>query len=228
MTPTLTIRLASESVRRFDADGEELDADETREILGFLGVERSLGLDWQVALGAAGHDWSEEGRALSTAGVAAQIVNASRTTGKVFQASFLWTGVYRRVGIDGELSGRIGSFRLRPRIRLGWGERLPVQAAFPLGGDNGFPGLHLGERRGDREALAGLLITYALKGPFVARLDLAVGRSARGGPLLDSDDWLAGARAGIGAETPLGPVRFEYGATSEDRGAVFVRLGRWF
>jgi hypothetical protein len=105
---------------------------------------------------------------------------------------------------------------------------LPLQATFPLGGDDGFPGLHLGERRGDREALVSLLFTYALKRPFVGRLELATGRSALGGPLVDSEGWLAGARVGIGAETPVGPVRLEYGVTSGGRGAVFVRLGRWF
>ena len=39
---------------------------------------------------------------------------------------------------------------------------------------------------------------------------------------------VGGVRAGLGAETPVGPVRFEYGYGTEDRGAVYVRLGRWF
>jgi outer membrane translocation and assembly module TamA len=46
--------------------------------------------------------------------------------------------------------------------------------------------------------------------------------------VVDSDSWIVGARAGLGAETPVGPVRFEYGVASGGRGAVFVRLGRWF
>jgi hypothetical protein len=122
----------------------------------------------------------------------------------------------------------VGPFRLRPRIRFGWGENLPLQATFPLGGEDGFPGLHIGERRGDREALFGLMLTYTLKSPFVGRLEVVTGRSAQGGPVLDSDGWIVGARAGVGAETPVGPVRFEYGVASGGRGAVFVRLGRWF
>jgi outer membrane translocation and assembly module TamA len=32
----------------------------------------------------------------------------------------------------------------------------------------------------------------------------------------------------LGADTPVGPVRFEYGLADEDRGAFFVRIGRWF
>jgi hypothetical protein len=228
MTPTVTARIATESVRRFDADGNELDAEETREALGFAGLEQIFEPGWQVALGVSGHDWHEPGRDLSTLGATASVIKATRSRGQVFEAELLWTGVYQRAALDGEAVVTIGGWRLRPRIRLGWGDRLPLQATFPLGGDDGFPGLHLGERRGDREALVSVLVTYALKRPFVGRLELTTGRSALGGPLVDSEGWLAGARLGVGAETPVGPVRFEYGVTSGGRGAVFVRLGRWF
>jgi NTE family protein len=228
LTPTLTVRLASESVRRFDLAGHEIDPDDTRELHGYLGVEHPLGLSWQVGIGAVAHDWQEPGRELGTVGLGLHVSRATRATGKVVDGSILLAGAYRRISLDGETSLRVGPIRMRPRLRLGWGERLPIQATFPLGGDDGFPGLHIGERRGDREALADVLLTYAIKGPFVARVELAAGRSAGGGPLVNSDGWLAGARAGIGAETPVGPVRFEYGVSTGGREAVFIRLGRWF
>jgi hypothetical protein len=228
MTPTITTRLATESVRRFDAAGNEFDAEETREVIGFTGVERTFQNGWQAALGLFGHDWHEPGRDLSTLGVSATVTKALRSRGQVFETELLWTGAYRRAALDGEIGIITGGLRLRPRLRLGWGDRLPLQATFPLGGDDGFPGLHLGERRGDRETFVSVLVTYGLKGPFVGRLELATGRSVLGGPLLDTEGWLAGARVGLGAETPVGPVRFEYGVTSGGRGAVFVRLGRWF
>jgi NTE family protein len=228
MTPALTARLATESVRRFTPDGDEIDPAKTREAVGFLGVERAFEKGWEAALGAVGHAWHEPGRDRSTLGGTARVVKASRSRGRVLEAGLTWTGLYRRAEFVGEASGKIGPIRLAPRVRLGWGEHLPLPATFPLGGDDGFPGLHLGERRGDREALVGLMLTYVLKGPFVGRVELVTGRSALGGPVLDTDGWIAGARAGIGAETPVGPVRFEYGLTSGGRGAVFVRLGRWF
>jgi hypothetical protein len=228
MTPALTARLATESVRQFDADGDELDPASTREAVGFLGVERGFNRGWEVALGAIGHAWDEPGREPSTLGGTARVVKASRSRGRVFQAGVVWTGLYRRADLNGEGILRLGPLRVRPRARLGWGRDLPLAVTFPLGGEDGFPGLHLGERRGDREALLGLLVTYVLKGPFVGRVELVTGRSAIGGPLLDEHGWIAGARAGIGAETPVGPVRFEYGVASGGRGAVFVRLGRWF
>ena len=228
MTPAFTTRLATESVRRFEPDGDEIGTAFTREALGFLGVERAFDAGWRVALGLSAHAWHEPGRNRSTLGVGAQGVKAGRSGGQVLGIDLIWTGLYHRAAFDGEFSIKTGALRLAPRLRAGWGERLPLQASFPLGGEDGFPGLHIGERRGDREFVLSTLLTYALKGPFVGRIELAAGRSASGGGLLASGGWLAGARVGLGAETPVGPLRFEYGLTHAGREAVFVRLGRWF
>ena len=228
MTPAFTTRLATESVRRFEPDGDEIGTAFTREALGFLGVERSFDAGWRVALGLSGHAWHEPGRNRSTLGVGAQAIKSGRSGEQLLGIDLISTGIYHRAAFDGEFSIKTGALRLAPRLRAGWGERLPLQSTFPLGGEDGFPGLHIGERRGDREFVLSTLLTYALKGPFVARMELAAGRSAFGGGLLASDGWLAGLRAGLGAETPVGPLRFEYGLTHGGREAVFVRLGRWF
>ena len=228
MTPTLSGRIGSESVRQFQPGGDELVPVDTREVVGFLGVERSFERGWQLAFGLSGHDWKEPGRETSALGAMAKVTKVGRSRTEVFDTELLWNGVYRRAVVDGEATISLAGLRLRPRLRLGWGDHLPLQGMIPLGGDDGFPGLHLGERRGDREALASVLLTYGLKGPFVGRLELAIGRSGLGGPFLDGHAWLAGARAGVGADTPVGPIRFEYGATTTGRGAVFVRLGQWF
>jgi NTE family protein len=228
MTPALTTRLATESVRRFDLDGDELGTAFVREALGFLGVERSFETGWRFALGLSAHAWHEPGRNRSTLGIGAQGVKAGRSGAQVAVIDLIWTGLYHRAAFDGAVSVKTGPLRVEPRLRLGWGERLPLQAAFPVGGADGFPGLHIGERRGDREFVLSALLSYTLKGPFVGRVELAAGRSAFGGGILGPDGWVAGARAGVGAETPVGPVRFEYGLTEGGREAVFVRLGRWF
>jgi NTE family protein len=228
MTPTLTAQLATESVRRFDPDGEELNSATTREAVGFLGVERSFERGWHLAIGPTGHAWHEPGRDRSTLGAVATVVKASRSRGRVAGIELLWTALYQRVAVDGEATIKAGPLRFRPRMQAGWGDGLPLQATFPLGGEDGFPGLHLGERRGDREILLDLLITYPLRGPFVGRVELATGRTAFGGEVFGSSGWMVGARAGVGAETPVGPVRLEYGVANGGRGAVFVRLGRWF
>ena len=229
MNPTVTVRIAEEEIRRFDSTGDELSEARTREGIGFLGAERRLPHGWQLAAGLRGHVWHEPVRGdRSTLGVLLSATRSSRSRGKVVAADIVWTGLYHRATVDATLAGRAGSVRIFPGLRLGWGEHLPLQLGLPIGGDDGFPGLHIGELRGDREAMLSLLLATPIKGPLLARVELAGGRAASGGPFLDSDGWLAGVRAGIGADTPLGPVRFEYGAATGGRDALFVRMGRWF
>jgi NTE family protein len=228
MRPTVTARLGLESVRQFSDQGEELDPASTREAVGFLGIERAFGSGWQVALGLSGHAWHEPGLNQSTAGAMLRWLRITESGLPLVEVDLHWTGVYGRAQVQATSFLRAGPFQLQPRFRLGWGEHLPLQSTFPLGGDDGFPGLHLGERRGDREALLGLMFTYDLISPFVVRVEAVTGRSAAGGGLLDSTGWLAGIRGGVGAHTPVGPIRVEYGLASNGRGALFVRLGRWF
>jgi hypothetical protein len=228
MTPTFTTRLAHEAVRRFDPGGEELDEATTREAIGFLGVERVFEPGWQLALGITGHAWHEPGRDRSTVGLSARALKVTSSRLPVLQAGVVWTGLYHRADFDGSAFIGIGRLQVHPRLRLGWGANLPLQSTFSLGGEDGFPGLHLGERRGDREALLGLMFSYHLAGPFLARMEIATGRSEFDGGLLDSRGWMTGVRAGLGARTPIGPVRLEYGVAHNGREAVFVRLGRWF
>jgi NTE family protein len=228
MTPTLTARFALEQVRRFSSEGDELGSGHTREVIGFLGIERAIQPGWELAAGLTGHAWHDPARDRSTAGLEVRALKVRPSRIPVFQAGVVWTGVYQRAALQFTESLRTGRVHLLPRLRLGWGDGLPLQSEFALGGDDGFPGLHLGERRGNREALLGLMLTYDLTGPFVARMELVTGRAGQGGSLVQSAGWLTGIRAGVGAHTPLGPVRVEYGVASTGRGAVFIRLGRWF
>jgi NTE family protein len=227
--PTIEIRLANEDVRRFDGDGDEIGQAVTREAIGFAGIERSLGSGWDLGIGAEGRTWDEPHRSdRSTIGAVARVTAATRQHGRVLRAEAQWTGMYQRVAFEGALAARLGVVRLTPRLRLGWGDGLPLQLGFPLGGDNGFPGYHLGERRGDREAMTSLLFTVPVRGPLLARLELAAGATGAHSTRFTGGGWTAGVRVGLGAETPVGPVRFEYGAAPRGRGALFVRLGRWF
>jgi NTE family protein len=229
LNPTITVRLANEDVRRFDHEGDELEQGYIREAMVFAGVERWLARDWLLSAGAVGHTWDEPGRPdRSTLGGLARVTGASRQRGRVLQAELEWTGMYRRATFEGTAHTRLGVVRLTPRLRLGWGEGLPLQLGFPLGGDEGFPGYHLGERRGNREAMLGLLITVPVRGPLLARLELAGGGTEANTARFVDGGWTTGARVGVGAETPVGPVRLEYGLALRGRDALFVRLGRWF
>jgi NTE family protein len=227
--PTLTVRLANEDVRRFAADGDEIGQAFTREVVGFAGIERPVGAVWQVALGLEGRTWDEPGRAnRSTVGGVARLTGATRARGKVLAAEAVWTGMYQSLAFEGTAFSRLGPVRMAPRVRLGWGNGLPRQMGFALGGDDGFPGYHLGERRGDREAMTSVLFTVPVRGPVLARLELAAGGTDAQSARFSGGGWTAGVRAGIGADTPVGPVRFEYGLALRGRSTLFVRLGRWF
>jgi NTE family protein len=227
--PTVTVRLASEKVRRFDPTGDELDRAEVREAVGFGGIERLFPNGWEASAGVVGQVWDEPARPQrSTMGGTLRVIRATPGVGREVRVEATWTGIYRRAALEAETTTHLGVVQLTPRLRLGWGDRLPLHLAFPLGGDEGFPGLHIGERRGNREAMAGAAISMPLLAPGLARFELAVGRTASAGGLLGSGGWVGGVRAGLAAETPVGPVRFEYGYGTEDRGAVYVRLGRWF
>jgi hypothetical protein len=111
-------------------------------------------------------------------------------------------------------------------IRAQWGRDLPLEWMAPLGGDQGFPGLHLGELRGTDELFGSARFGFALKGPLQLRLLVATGRTWT--PNEPNPDWKAGARLGLGADTPLGPMDVAYGVDFAGRGALYVRLGRWF
>ena len=228
MTPTLTARLVTESIRRFDQDRDELKPASTRDGMLFLGIERAFSRGWETSAGAIGDVWHEPHADRSSVGATLEASKVNPSGVRLAEAGLQWTGIYHRAAFNGEISTAIGGLRIRPGLRWGWGEHLPLQATFPLGGDEGFPGLHIGELRGDRESMARVLVTYTIRGPFVARAEVASGRSATGGPALSAHGWVFGGRIGLGAETPVGPVRFEYGVATEGRTALFVRLGQWF
>jgi hypothetical protein len=121
-----------------------------------------------------------------------------------------------------------GRLTLTPRGRIGWGEFLPLQSQFPLGGDDGFPGYAVHQLRGDREVFGSAQAAWAVVPSVSIRLLVAGGRSASGGSLFASEGWLGGLRAGAGIDTPVGPVIFEYGVASDGSDQLFVRIGRWF
>ena len=138
------------------------------------------------------------------------------------------TSAYRRLAIEGGFPLYLRRLRLFPRMRYGIGRDLPPQLGFALGGFDGFPGLHLGEDRNSREALAALEVSYPVVGRLRFSVEPVAGLSSGNGAFLPEGRVKWGIRAGLGITTPLGPVRAEYGITEAGRDAVLVRIGRWF
>lgn len=229
MHPVVRLTLAKEDVRRFDESGNQLSSAVSRTAAAFAGVEREWPGRWIASLGAEGLAWRDSTRAHGrAAGGALRVVRVGTSGSRLASAVLQWNSVYRRAALQIALHQRIGKLRIVPRAIAGWGDHLPVVDAFPLGGDDGFPGLRLDERRGDREMYGGVDLSYPTIGPVMALVELAGGSSVVGGAVVPSSGWLGGARGGLGIDTPVGPIRAEYGYNTLHRGAVFVRVGSWF
>ncbi|HEU4828113.1 MAG TPA: patatin-like phospholipase family protein [Gemmatimonadales bacterium] len=226
--PRVEGHVIASDVRTFDADGDETGRLDTREAAGLAGIEWTLTPDWSLVTGLDARWWRNPDETTDRgAGASVRISSGGRTVEPTLVAAALWNDRFRRFTLDVSRAQALAGFRLRPHLRLGWGRGLPLHLTFPLGGSDGFPGLHIGEFRGDREVLVSLLVARPVLGALSLHAEGAVGRVGNGGPLFE-DDWRTGVRVGIGAATPVGPVRFEYGFADGGRHAAFVRLGRWF
>ena len=227
--PLLSVQLRHENIRRFDPNGNSLSTMSTRELEVLAGYEHEYHNRWWFQAGATGAAWHDSTRSNATAaGLAVGTYQVDRQGNHLVNLGVEWTSVFSKATADVTWPLSVGVLHVTPRLRYGWGDRLPSQLSYTLGGDEGFPGLHIGERRGDREAYASTLFTYRVLGPLLVRLELAAGATAVGGDLIPRSGWIAGARSGLGVDTPVGPIRAEYGYNSLHRGTVFIRVGRWF
>jgi hypothetical protein len=214
--------------------GQERGRPTTQEATLFAGFERELAGQWVVAFGFDARGWKDADTTLTAAlgdegssgGAAIRIAHYPGRS--ALFADAVWSGTFRRLHAELATDVTVGRLLLTPRARAGWGEFLPLQSQFPLGGDEGFPGYPVHAVRGDREAYASLQAAWELIPSFSIRLLLAGGRSAVGGSAFESEDWLGGIRAGVGLDTPIGPVVAEYGFATDGRDLLFVRIGRWF
>jgi hypothetical protein len=228
LSPILSLRLLSQDVRQFPPGGGDFTRLHVREVDGSAGFEWARVGAWRIGVAGRASSWrTPEGDDRSTAG--AYLAARTEPDHRLRSSGELtWTGAYRLARFELGASIETGRLSVIPLVRLGAGRELPVQTAFELGGTDGFPGLEVGARRGDREVLGQVQSAWRVRGPLALRLLLASGRSAQGGSLFGRDNWLAGVRAGLGATTPVGPVAFEYGFASDGSRAAFIRVGRWF
>lgn len=249
-TPVATLMVGGEDIRRFDAQGVELRADDMRELIATGGVERYVGRTVRVTLAGEARWWDESNlltrdelpRTAFGPRLVAEKITSTRD--RLARLDATWTTDYALLAFDARFRGAVGRFLFEQHVRVGAGDNLPVGRTFALGGNDGFPGLHLGERRGDSELFSSLAVSRSITGPIHLRLTAAVGRTAFGdvastiipddqrgfetGALFGRGGWLVGGRAGLAGETPLGPVRVEYGWNNAGREALLLRVGRWF
>ena len=227
--PTARIGFHNTVIRKFPIPDVEDTREDVEEVRLFLGLERPLPDNWRFVVGLEPSLFQITDQ--STQEVFGASIGISKETPSLprqLLATAEWTTDWQRAEIELATRFTIGRYSAEPRGRVGWGEDLPIHRTFVFGGDDGFPGLTRQVTRGDRETLLSLQSSYRLAGPVSARLLLATGRSSNGGALFDDDNWRAGARAGFGVESLLGPILFEFGWADGGETATWVRLGRWF
>ncbi len=227
LTPIVTARLRTENLRQFRASGVEAPLIGTSEAHLKAAVEFRIDESWRVKLGADGLAWGGEAvRGKAGFGGSARFERNARS-GPQLVAETIVTSGFQSAGLAADWPFVHRGFRILPKLRFGYGDTdLPRQRTWVLGGDEGFPGIHLGEMRGSRETFASLRASRPIKGPLELRLTLAAGRAWS--QRTPSPDWLTGARLGLGADTPAGPIDIAYGLTTSGRHGLYLRLGQWF
>ncbi|MFN0100339.1 MAG: patatin-like phospholipase family protein [Gemmatimonadaceae bacterium] len=229
----VTAELAAEDVRLFDGNGEQpsVPTDEQTLVIGVRplfepGWSQEFGLDarlWRVSgTSREGHLGVRYAVRLRRPGAPQPLIALEAI------ASTEW----QRARLDVSRTHRLGEATIAPRIRVGWGNALPLTQTFNLGGLDGFAGLRMLEGRGDHELFASVLLRWRLWRGVHARVEPMVG-------LMGTGDWhsdslhlqgvvLGGARLGVDLDTPLGPIRLEQGFNNLNRRQALIRVGRWF
>ena len=251
LSPVFRFTLTGEQLRQFDTTGTELESDVFREAAVSAGLERDFTPYLHLVVGGEARTWHELGlddripHNRQAIGPTLLIEQSVADHDNLARLELAWTTAYWRAAFETRWSAPIGGFLLDHRLRIGAGSTLPTARTFVLGGEEGFPGFHLGEHRGDREAFTALALSRPLIGQLRLKLTGAVGRTrfvtgqldsalalARGilvgSSLFGDGEWQAGLWAGLESPTPLGPVRIEYGWNNAGRGALLFRIGKWF
>lgn len=233
---TIEGEIKHEAVRLFSGDGE-LPSAETREAIGFVGLKQDprVGV-WQGEIGLDARAWREPLRnTRGTFGLRGSVYVASSEyqMGSIVEA--LAFSDFQRGRVDLSRNWRLGGDAdISTRFRGGWGNRLPIQETFQLGGDDGFAGFRIGELRGTQEIFGSFLLRKRLNRLLHLRVELMSGEVADGYGVLQrvpgttSGELFGGVRAGFEASTPVGPIRVEEGVANTGQRALFIRVGTWF
>jgi len=232
---TVGATLSHESVRLFSGAGELASAD-TRQAAAFVGLhEDPAASRWRYDVGLDLRLWREPGRETrGAAGIRAALFRARSEDEMATIFETIALNDYQRARLDASGSWQLGGVEARLRVRAGWGNRLPLAQTFTLGGDDGFAGLRIEELRGSQEAFASVLLRRHLTRILRLRVEPMAGAVGNGNGVLAPQagtyygKLYAGARAGLEAETLLGPIRVEEGFSSRGTRSLLVRVGYWF
>lgn len=228
-----SLEVATENVRLFQGESE-LPSVHTDEMNIVLGIRPLFERGWTYELGADYRVWRQPQTPWHGTVGARYAVRFRgtdlREPSVEFQAITL--SDWQRVHLHLAHSQFIGAVEVRPRVRAGWGRRLPLQQTFMLGGLDGFAGLRMTEQRGDHELFGSLLVRWPLWRRLLGRVEPMVGVTGTGDFFSGAGELdgtlLFGGRVGVEFETPIGPIRVEQGFNNVNRRQALIRVGHWF
>lgn len=224
--PHFSTRIENQSLSQFGPAGGEMKAIVIQNASVTLGPEIRYVGGWTTRGGLQAFGWKSSTDSASASALGGTLlVEYGKPTGTNLRVGGVWTNAFTRLAAEGAWLRTVGSVRLSPGFRVGFGRHLPPHLTPPLGGEQGFPGLHLGEGRGTRELMMRLRADQSIRGPLRLRVELASGLVTAAGPSLPSDQWLLGARIGLGLDTSLGHIDVGYGLTDTGREALYLTIG---
>ena len=197
-----------------------------------LGVDVPISRAWTVQTGALVRRWhgglADSARTPTPLGVALRIDHADETRRQFGRLDLEWNQRYTRASGRFSLLTRTAVARFTSTIRAGaTSVEAPYSAWFLLGGTEGFPGLNVRESIGTWTASYMLDAARQLYGPLNTQITGMTGTVSRSADRAFGGAWLFGARVGIGADSPIGPIRLQYGLSTTGRRQWFARIGRW-
>jgi hypothetical protein len=240
----LSLTGSRQTIRLYDDGGHQIAEPASRDIFAFAGGTATFGGGWEAALGPIEHVWwnNAEQPGMHADNATGGLLRAARLFGArtsgpdqstipAIAGELLFTSHYRRALAAADLITDRYGFQLRTRASLGTGVGLPLAAEIVLGGPGGFPGLLLGERRGDRVGFATAALAHPLIGPVYWRVEAGRGWSQLDNPTAstsgtpEAEGWITGADFGLAADTPLGPATISYGISTGGLRVFKLRVG---
>jgi len=197
-----------------------------------VGVDVPVTAKWTVQTGALVRRWhgglTDSARTPTPVGVGLRVDHADETRPQFGRLDLEWNQRYKRASAHFSLLTRAPVAQFTSTIRAGaTSVEAPYSQWFLLGGTDGFPGLNVGESIGTWAASYMLDAARHLYGPLNTQVTAMTGTVSRSADRAFGGKWLFGARVGIGADSPIGPIRLQYGLSTTGRRQWFARLGRW-
>lgn len=165
----MSLQLRAEDIRSFIGNSGDFQRLPIRAAVGQAGLEWARVGSWRVRATGGYVFWrTAERESRSTPGL---FVSARTEPGLVtdLRGEAVLTRDYRYALAEAAALLRLRRLSLEPGIRIGAGRNLPVQETFEFGGVDGFPGLAIAERRGDREVVARIQSAFLVQHPLSLR-----------------------------------------------------------